>query len=165
MKILKKIIRMIFTGLLIIILLGVSVFITAGLMPVKDKSGAINKSCYVEMKDGTRLAVRYSLPADLKEDEKIPAVIETTRYVTENQRSFILRAMLNLKIAREVSDGVKEAFIHSKYAFVRVDARGSGSSFGAMTMEFSRELIDDMDQVIDWIISRHHHPVEDQPWR
>lgn len=154
MKLLKKIIKWLLTGFLIIILIGVSVFVVASLMPVKDQTGAINRSCYVAMKDGTRIAVRYSLPADLKAGEKIPAVIETTRYVTENQRSFILKALLNLKIAKEVSDGVKEAFINSKYAFVKVDARGSGSSFGAMTMEFSREQIDDMGQVIDWIASQ-----------
>ncbi len=156
MKSIKKIVKWLFTGFLIIILLGVLVFVVAGLMPVKDQAGAINRSCYVAMKDGTRLAVRYSLPAELKAGERIPAVIETTRYVTENQRSLILKAILNLKIAKEVSDGIKEAFINSKYAFVRVDARGSGSSFGAMTMEFSREQINDMGQVIDWIAS--------QPW-
>lgn len=158
MKILKKIVKMLFAGLLIMALLGVSVFTVAGLMPVEDSAGAgaVSRSCYVDMKDGIKLAVRYSLPADLKADEKIPAVIETTRYVTENQRSFILKALLNLNIAKEVSDGTKEAYINSRYAFVRVDARGSGSSFGAMTMEFSREQIDDMGKVIDWVAS--------QPW-
>lgn len=156
MRIMKKIIKGIIIGTLILMLLGISAFIIAGLLPVKNSSGGVSNSCYVTMKDGTRLAVRYLLPADLKAGERIPAVMESTRYVTENQRSFILKALLNLKIAKEVSDGAAESFMKADYAYVRVDSRGSGSSFGTRKMEFSKEEIEDLGQVIGWISK--------QPW-
>jgi putative CocE/NonD family hydrolase len=49
-----------------------------------------------------------------------------------------------------------QRFVESGYAFVSVDARGSGASFGSRQMEWSPDERKDGAEVVDWIIH--------QPW-
>jgi putative CocE/NonD family hydrolase len=135
----------------IILLIVIGVFITAGLLPVKEYKIGERHSCYVTMKDGTMLAVRYTLPLNMQENEKVPSILETTRYGTDYKYSFLLKAFLNLKIAHDVPPAIVEELIKYKYAYVQVDARGSGASFGKREMEWSEEEADDMGQIIEWI--------------
>ncbi len=151
-----RILKVILGIVLFAALIGTSVFIIAGLIPAKDPVPGARKSVYVTMEDGTKIAVRYTLPAGMKKDEKVPAVMESTRYGTERKRSFLLNALMNLKIAKEIPPATIVKLLESKYAFVAVDARGSGASFGTRDMEFSKEEVSDMGQVIDWISK--------QPW-
>lgn len=148
--------KKILSGILLIVLICVCIFTVAGMLPAEENKIGDRYSCYVAMKDGTRLAVRYMLPLNRQTDEKIPAIMETTRYGTDYKYSFVLRALLNLKIAHDVPPAVVEELLKSKYAYVEVDARGSGASFGTREMEWSKEEADDMGQVIEWIAK--------QPW-
>lgn len=143
--------KRVFKGIFLILLICISVFITAGLLPVKECKIGDRRSCYVTMKDGTKLAVRYTLPLNMQVNEKVPSIMETTRYGTDSKYSFVLKALLNLKIAHDVPPAVVEELIKAKYAYVEVDARGSGASFGTRDMEWSKEEADDMGQVIEWI--------------
>src|SRR5512145_1501897 len=86
-----------------------------------------SESTYVAMRDGVRLAVRVRLPRDLAAGERVPAVLETTRYGTEYEPRFLLRALLNLGIL-DMTKPHEAAFLESRYALVYVDARGSGAS-------------------------------------
>lgn len=153
-KVRLKILKRIFIGILFILSICILIFVIAGLVPVKDIEGVIRKSCYVTMKDETKIAVRLMLPSDLKNDEKVSAIMESTRYGTESKRSFILKALLNLGIVHEIHP--VEMLSKRGYALVEVDARGSGASFGSRKMEWSKEEIEDMGQVIEWITK--------QPW-
>jgi putative CocE/NonD family hydrolase len=83
--------------------------------------------------------------------ECIPAVLETTRYGTEYKYSFILKSLINLGIAHDPPPAIVEELMKSKYAYVAVDARGSGASFGTRKIEWSKEEADDIGQVIAWI--------------
>lgn len=143
--------KKILAGTVLIVLVCICVFIVAGMLPTKEYKIGDQHSCYVTMKDGTKLAVRYTLPLNMKTDEKIPAIMETTRYGTDYKYSFVLRALLNLKIAHDVPPAIMEELLKAKYAYVAVDARGSGASFGTREMEWSKEEADDMGQVIEWI--------------
>jgi len=149
-----KIIKIILIVLISILFTGIMIITTAGLMPVKEAAPYSKRSTYVTMKDGTKLAVRYTLPANMKVGERVPAIMETTRYITETKKSFLLNALLNLKIAKLAPTTTKTTFIESGYAFVEVDARGSGASFGSRGMEWSVEEIADMGQLIDWIVNQ-----------
>jgi hypothetical protein len=81
--------KRIIAGILVILFLAASVFLTAGLLPVKKAYIGEHHSCYVMMEDGTKLAVRYTLPTGLKEGERVPAIMEVTRYGTEsNERPY-----------------------------------------------------------------------------
>ncbi|QHQ63298.1 CocE/NonD family hydrolase [Anaerocolumna sedimenticola] len=140
----------------LILLISTFTFLIAGMLPVKEYKIGERRSCYVTMEDGTRLAVRYTLPAGLKNGEKVAAIMETTRYGTQYKESFVLRALLNLGIAHDVPTAMEQELIKSKYAYIAVDARGSGASFGTREMEWSKEEMNDIGQMIVWIAK--------QPW-
>lgn len=151
----------VFRLLLGLLAAGTLVILAAGLVPrpvPKTAGGAPRfSSAYVAMRDGVRLAVRVALPESMAMAGRVPAVLEVTRYGTESRPSFLLNVLLNLKIAKVAREGaVDGAFTNAGFAFVAVDARGSGASFGTREMEFSREEVADLGEVIDWI-SR-------QPW-
>ncbi|MBN1887543.1 MAG: CocE/NonD family hydrolase [Thermoflexales bacterium] len=113
------------------------------------------QSVYVPMKDGTKIAVRITLPPDLQR-ERIPAIVETTCYLTDIKHTFLLNIMLKVGGDIKANLGSGHVFMEEGYAFVRVEARGSGASFGKRDMVWSKAEIDDIGQVIDWVI--------DQPW-
>jgi uncharacterized protein len=156
----RKIIWTILITVISVFCTGILVFVIAGIMPEKqDITPAgykANQSVYVTMSDGTRIAVRIVLPYDLKKNEKVPAILETTRYGTESRKTFLINALLNLGIGKERNSIFFDMFLRSEYALVRVDARGSGASFGSRKMEWSGEEIHDIDEIIDWITT--------QPW-
>ncbi|MHC1785087.1 MAG: CocE/NonD family hydrolase [Anaerolineaceae bacterium] len=151
---LKKMIKTTLWGIVSILVIIVIVFLGAGLIPANPYHGMITGSKYVQMKDGTRLAVKYYLPSEWKEGDLVPAIMESTRYGTEKKRSFLMNALVNLNIAHEIRP------IHQlsgyDYALIEVQNRGSGASFGSREMEFSREEVEDLGQMIDWISK--------QPW-
>lgn len=143
-----------------VLMICVIVFLIAGFIPDRKHitpAGYVqNQSTYVIMKDETKIAVRITLPSDLQQNEKVPTIMESTRYGTQNKKSFLLNALFNLGIGKEYEPIFYKTLSESKYALVRVDARGSGASFGQRDMEWSKEEINDMGQIIDWIVK--------QPW-
>ena len=152
----KKQIRVV---LITVLAASVLVVLAAGLIPLKTPgtpSGIPRYSSrYLSMPDGVRIAVRVALPPDLEEGMRIPSVMEMTRYGTAMNPGFLLRVLLNLHIARISREGsVEEALTEAGFAYVAVDARGSGASFGVRDMELSREEIADSGEVVDWIVSQ-----------
>lgn len=123
-------------------------------VPVTPSGQKQMQSLYVPMEDGTRIAVRVYLPADLSAGERVPAILEDTRYTTEIKPTFLLNVVL--KLGGDIKANLKEGktFIDAGYAYVRIDARGSGASFGSRDMEWSTEEIADIGQVIDWIVGQ-----------
>src|SRR5215831_13272399 len=73
----------------------------------------VQRSLYLTMRDGVRIAVDVVLPKDLPAGEKLPAVMNMTRYWRSSKAN-------------------KPAiwFPSHGYANVLVDARGTGASFG-----------------------------------
>ncbi|HRY73303.1 MAG TPA: CocE/NonD family hydrolase [Spirochaetia bacterium] len=139
--------------------LAVAGVLAAGLWPdpvERTPSGwKRRESVYVPMRDGVRLAFRVSLPPGLGSGERIPAVFECTRYGTEEKQTFLLKVLLRLRVAKTVHHAdFADAANAAGYAFVAVDARGSGASFGTRPMELSREEVEDLGGIVDWIASR-----------
>lgn len=108
-----------------------------------------NRSVYVEMDDGVRLATDYRLPRGYDGTPR-PTIITFTRY----HRSSRLRFPFNLVFSTE--SGNTRRLIHAGYAVVVVDVRGAGASFGTRPREFSQSEIQDSPRIVDWVIS--------QPW-
>jgi uncharacterized protein len=122
--------------------------VVAGLLPSHD--GIHRESLYLTMRDGVRLAVDVYLPRGLHPEERVPTLIEQTRYH---------RAMdYRWPLGRNVPDapGYAGFFASRGYAYIIVDARGSGASFGRRDMEWSPEEVRDGYEVVEWIVS--------QPW-
>lgn len=108
-------------------------------------------SRYLTMRDGTRIAVDLYLPKDLKPGERIPAIMLQTRYY----RGHRLRKPFGL-FWSDIHERTIRFFVSHQYAYVTVDVRGAGASFGTRKQEWSPDEIKDGAQVVDWIIQ--------QPW-
>lgn len=117
-----------------------------------------NESLYLEMRDGVKIAADVWYPADLAQGEKVPALIRATRYGRAQNIGFGLRVMIAVgRMSRDPNLRQDVAVLNEAgYAVVRVDARGSGASFGSRPIEWSAEEVADYGELIQWIVR--------QPW-
>jgi len=107
-------------------------------------------SFYLTMRDGVKIAVDLSLPGELKAGESIPTIIRQTRYY----RSFDLGRLLRFFTRNWPS--AQKVFVARGYAWMDVDVRGTGASFGRWPYPWSPDEIRDGAEVVDWIVR--------QPW-
>jgi uncharacterized protein len=106
------------------------------------------QSLYVPMRDNVRIAIDVWLP-EAATDAVVPTAIRATRYQRATQvESTAPEDNPNYVEARRWQD--------LGYAFVVVDARGSGASFGTRDAELATDEIVDYGEVVDWIAT--------QPW-
>ncbi len=108
-------------------------------------------SVYIPMPDGVKLAADVYLPKDLPEGEKLPAILIQTRYV----RGMAVRWPFKRLLRGRFDDTIRY-MVRRGFAWVYVDARGSGASFGSRDCPFSPEETEDGYRVVDWIVR--------QPW-
>src|SRR5580700_8547161 len=115
-------------------------------------------SFYVKMRDNVELAVSLYLPRNLKSNERVPALMRTTRYWREPQKSRMLKTLINLHIVRSSSLTAPdvEYFNQRRFAVLLVDARGTGASGGHRAVEFSPAEVADMGELGAWAAA--------QPW-
>ncbi|MBD9329208.1 CocE/NonD family hydrolase, partial [Mycobacterium tuberculosis] len=115
-------------------------------------------SCYVTMRDGVRIAIDLYLPAGLTSAARLPAILHQTRYYRSLQLRWPLRMLLGGKPLQHIAADKRRRrrFVASGYAWVDVDVRGSGASFGARVCEWSSDEIRDGAEIVDWIVR--------QPW-
>jgi hypothetical protein len=99
-----------------------------------------DSSLYVAMKDGTKIALDVVLPKGLPPRRRIPTVMRITRYG---------RMPVDGSIPQDF-----KFFPQHGFAFVAMDERGTGASFG--NVRYGKATIGDMREVVDWIVK--------QPW-
>src|SRR5690606_7388696 len=104
---------------------------------------------YLTMRDGVRIAVTQYVPKSLKPGEKLSTILESTRYM----RAYDLRWPFE---AKEAPSETIRTFLANGYAYVVVDARGSGASFGRWPCPWAPDEVKDYGEVCDWIVK--------QPW-
>ena len=144
----RKVLPFVLLPLILLIAIGVVARI------LMTRSPAKRESLYVTMSDGTKIAADVWVPADLKPGQKVPTILRAVRY----WRGYQPGPMAS--IVRLLGQGDLEAentqWAEAGYAFVTVDVRGSGASFGQWSILWSPEEIADLGQVVDWIVA--------QPW-
>lgn len=91
-----------------------------------------------------------TFPKDLEAGDKIPALVRQTRYY----RSFDLGWTLQFLTRNWPSQ--RKLFLAHGYAWLDVDVRGTGASFGHWAYPWSPDEIRDGAEVVDWIVR--------QPW-
>ena len=117
-----------------------------------------NTSYYIEMPDGARIAADLWVPEDLALNQRIPTVIEGTRYWRDMGLTFLGRiaAMSGIALPGVHPSNYNAYFPANGYAMLTIDVRGTGASSGVHTTEYSLEETRDYKQIIDWVIR--------QPW-
>ncbi|MBI2811123.1 MAG: CocE/NonD family hydrolase [Candidatus Melainabacteria bacterium] len=125
-------------------------------VPAPYKTKTTNKgykqtSHYLTLKDGTRLAVEIYLPNSLKPGEKIPTILELTRYWRVIQPKFPYNKLYSKPLSP-----YRLEFITHGYAWIVVDSRGAGSSFGDRPWDLSPVDQADAKEVTEWVTK--------QPW-
>ncbi|MCC6796143.1 MAG: CocE/NonD family hydrolase [Candidatus Hydrogenedentes bacterium] len=104
---------------------------------------------YLTMRDGVKIAVTQYLPKQQKPGEKLSAILQSTRYM----RAYDLRWPFESKEAP--SESIR-TFLANGYAYISVDARGSGASFGRWPCPWAPDEVKDYGEVCTWIVQ--------QPW-
>lgn len=101
---------------------------------------------YIAAEDGTRLAADVYLPAEDHEPPH-PALLTLTRY---------RRGLEDPDTGERINtlSGLDSHFLAHGYALVKVDARGSGASFGTRPVEYGRQEVLDAYDVVDWVVAR-----------
>jgi uncharacterized protein len=130
--------------------------IISGCGDAQDKPSASSKptidptkrfaSFYVPMRDGVNIAIDLWMPAANK-GVGLPTLISATRYGRSFQTA---GTKLEDKTRFEQADELNSR----GYAFVVVDARGSGASFGSRNAELSTEELLDYKEIIEWLTSQ-----------
>lgn len=114
------------------------------------KQKVVRTSHFLTMRDGVRIAVDLYLPGDLVPGSTIPAIVLQTRYA----RAFDVKDAYRFVLKHRFQPTI-ERFVRSGYAWIIVDARGSGASFGTRSYPFGPDEIRDGAQIVDWIVEQH----------
>jgi uncharacterized protein len=115
------------------------------------RTGLARSSLYLPMRDGVEIAADVYLPRDLAPGARLPAVLRQTRYY----RRMAFRAPFD-RLIPDPYLGMIRRFVAAGYAWVAIDVRGTGASFGTRQLEWSPDEIRDAAEVMDWIVA--------QPW-
>lgn len=115
-------------------------------------------SRYLAMRDGVRIAVNVFVPERSSTAMQLPTIVHQTRYYRSMELRLLLRALRGGKTFEHIPPTVKsrKRFVANGYAWVDVDVRGSGASYGSRACEWSPDEIRDGAEIVDWIIR--------QPW-
>lgn len=126
----------------------------AVILSLASRSSAQRESIYLTMSDGTQIAADVWLPVNLKPGEEIPVILRAVRYWRGYQPGPIAPIVRWLGLMD--MDAEHTRWATAGYAYVTVDVRGSGASFGQWYIPWSPEEIVDLGEVVDWIVA--------QPW-
>jgi putative CocE/NonD family hydrolase len=120
-------------------------------------AGFERTSRYLVMRDGTKIAIDVCLPRGLEAGTRVPTIVRQTRYF----RRFLVRKRARMVVDEVALDPMnapmRALFTSRGYAWVDVDVRGSGASFGERPCPWWLEgEVKDGAEVVDFIVR--------QPW-
>lgn len=116
----------------------------------------VRTSQYLTMRDGVKIAIDLYLPEGLKPGDKLPCVVLSTRYWRSIQFKPSANASRNGLREQGIAGELKRMLVTRGYAWVEVDARGSGASFGNRVWDLDPLEVADGAEIADWIVK--------QPW-
>ncbi|MGZ3448016.1 MAG: CocE/NonD family hydrolase [Polyangiales bacterium] len=112
--------------------------------------GFTRRSRFLSMRDGTRIAIDVCLPVGAK--GKLPTIIRSTRYFRRFRIARGLREVVTPEALDPLSGPLRKLFTGQGYAWVDVDARGSGASFGFRPCPWWLDgEVRDGAEIVDWI--------------
>ncbi len=108
------------------------------------------------MRDGVRLAVDVHLPSKLAVGERVATILHMSRYYRSVDIRRAWRLLLGSAPYPITERDVRERIVKAGYAWVDVDVRGAGASFGFQDYPLSVEEVRDGADLMNWIVA--------QPW-
>ena len=114
---------------------------------------AARTSRRIRMRDGAHLTVDVWLPRHV--GTPMPAIVLQTRYMRAVQWGALARAT-GLDALLDIHGTTRARMLAAGYAWVDVDARGSGASEGSRPCPWHRNEVLDGGEVVEWIVQ--------QPW-
>ena len=112
-------------------------------------------SQYLTMRDGVKIAVDIYLPESHSLGETFPTILHQTRYWRAIEYRWLI-SLFKEDRPRGLIGTYAARFLQQGYAWVDVDVRGSGASFGNRPIAYGPEEIQDGAEIVDWILA--------QPW-
>jgi uncharacterized protein len=115
-------------------------------------------SRYLTMRDGVRIALTLCLPAERADGAQLPTILNQTRYFRSMELRRPFRTLLGGKALHHIPSTARsrKRFVAAGYAWVDVDVRGTGASYGSRVSEWSPDEVRDGAEIVDWIVR--------QPW-
>lgn len=101
----------------------------------------VRTTIYITMPDGVRLAGDLYLPPEAKKGAKLPAILQQTRYWRRSAKDQSIPFGANY-------------FASRGYAYLYMDVRGTGASFGTRTTPFDAKEVEDGKHIVDWIVNQ-----------
>jgi putative CocE/NonD family hydrolase len=126
----------------------IAIFLAVVLTNTAGSGDVSSSSRYLTMRDGIKIAVDLYLPKKLKAGERVPTILQQTRYY----RAYVLHWPFS--IFKDATNASIKRFVENGYAYVAVDVRGSGASFGTRAQEWSPDEVRDGAEIVDWIINQ-----------
>jgi uncharacterized protein len=124
---------------------------------IVESNGKFHRtSQYLTMRDGVKIAMDVYLPVGLEPGQTVPAILHQTRYWRSVDFRWFVSAFKKNVGPRGTIGSYAKRFLQHGYAWVDVDVRGTGASFGTHLVAFSPDETKDGAEIVDWII--------DQPW-
>ena len=111
---------------------------------VRGPTTPVGAGQYFETTDGTRLAADIYHPPGAT--GPFPTLLTLTRY----RRGLEDASGMPIPTLSELD----QHFLSHGYALVKVDARGSGASFGSRPVEYGRQEVLDGYDVVQWVVSQ-----------
>lgn len=117
--------------------------------------GFDRRSLHLTMRDGVRIAVDVCLPRGAR--GPLPTIVRQTRYLRRFAVHPLLRPILAPALLDPMNAPMRALFTSRGYAWVDVDARGSGASFGERPCPWWLDgEVEDGREIVEWIVR--------QPW-
>ncbi len=116
----------------------------------------VNVTTYLALDSRTQIWISAWLPEDLESGQRIPTVIETSRYLEEYDPGWLYQVLQTWGLQADLNQGPAARFTTRGYAFVRIQSPGSCQSSGPRPAEYPPNEVDAISAGFDWIV--------DQPW-
>jgi putative CocE/NonD family hydrolase len=157
-SVVKKICRVL-AGLvaLVVILIVAGIMLAPDYESRKTPAGfTINNTHYLPLNERTNVWISVWLTPNLKKDEKIPALMTTSRYSGQLEPGWLGKVLQTY--LRQPDEDFQSArrFLDKGFAFVWVQSPGSCQSSGPRLGEYPPNEVDAIRLAIDWIVR--------QPW-
>lgn len=108
------------------------------------------RTVLVPMRDGVKLAVDVHLPQGLAPGTRLPTIVRFTRY----GRRIVYNFPFNGFLGDRRYGSTRGLFVQRGYAWVDVDARGTGASDGVWPAPWSQAEVADEAELVTWITTQ-----------